>query len=130
MDIFYDQFGLPKKWNHVRAVDRLVKLKQQNGSDPWPVIEECIKIWHERRPKEWNSYLVELGQLRSSRKDRKFASTYDKVTGGYLRYTLDIPEMVMKMIRCIYSPEELDMNRDFFRVWARKYPSMKIAEKI
>lgn len=127
---YFDQFGIPKKWEHVRAVDRLVKLKRTNGSNPWPVIEECIKIWEATRPKEWKSYIIELGKLRATRKDRKFASTKDKVTGGYLRYTLDIPEKVMKMIRCIYNPDELPMNREFFLAWSRKFPQMKVAEKL
>jgi len=125
-----DQYGIPRQIAHINAVERLSRLKQDNGSNPWPVIEECFKIWESTNPSKYNSYLVYLDNIRKTRKDKKFASTYDKKHGGYLRYTLDIPQKVMAMIRTIYSPEELVMSEDFFAEFARRFPKLMIPEKI
>lgn len=130
MEFIYDQFGRKRKLAHINAVERLENLKAKHGSNPWPVIEECFNIWTATNPSEWQSYLVYLDDIRETRKDKKYASTKDKVTGGYLRYTLDIPQKVMYMIRMIYSSEELDMSKEFFKAFARKFPQMRVAEKI
>jgi len=112
------------------AADKLIQLKKDSGSNPWPVIEACINIWAAKHPIEWESNLIRLEEIRKTRKDSKFASTKDKVTGGTLRYTLDIPQTIIYMIRCIYDSTELEMNREFFLLWGRKFPKMKIAEKL
>lgn len=128
----YDKFGIRRKISDFRAVDNLLKLKSENGSNPWPVIEECLRIWEESNPKTWQSFLFELDKTRQSRRD-KFASSdpkKDKRYGGIVRYTLDVPEKVIYMIRCIYTADELPMNKEFFHAWARKFPRFQIAEKI
>lgn len=127
---FYDQFGQVRKWDDVAIVNQLYRLKQVNGSNPWPVIEKVLEVWSKRPTQEWKSYLIQLGKIRATRKDLKFASTKDKITGGYLRYTLDIPEKVIFMIRCLYSSQELPMNREFFHYFAKRFPAFKIAEKL
>lgn len=130
MKYIYDHYGIPRKLDHIRAVDTLIKLKCASGANPWPVIEKILEIWQKTNPSQWKSFLVDLGKTKASRKDRKFASTYDKVTGGYLRYTLDLPEKVVYMIRCVYTPNELPMRRDFFLEFAKRFPQMKVAEKL
>lgn len=130
MSYFLDVNGNQHTWSDVGAVNQLVSLKQANGSNPWPVIERCIYIWSETKPSEWESFLVELGKTKATRKDKKYASTKDRISGGYLRYTLDIPEKVIYMIRCLYTPQELPMRKDFFYEWAKRFPKMKVAEKI
>ena len=112
------------------AVDKLIALKKVSGASPWPVIEMCFKIWSETNPRHYNSYLVYLKNIKDTRKDKRFASTYDRKTGGYLRYTLDIPEKVLLMIRSLYNYDELPMNREFFFEFARRFPTYKIAEKL
>ena len=133
MTFIYDSFGIKRKLSDLNAVERLFTLKEKNGSNPWPVIEECVSIWERTNPNEWKSFLFEIEETRKSRRD-KFASSdprKDKKHGGILRYTLDIPEKVMFMIRCIYSPQELDMGTsEFVIAWAKKFPKMKVAEKI
>lgn len=128
--VIYDQFGIPRKIEHLNAVERLEKLKAKYGANVWPVIEEVIRVWEKTNPKEWQSYLFYMDELRDTRKDKKYASTYDKVNGGYLRYTLDVPEKVMYMMRCLYTPEELPMDRKFFQAFARKFPRFRVAEKL
>ena len=130
MKYIYDQFGRKINLDDVRAVEHLEKLKKRSGNNPWPVIEECFKIWEAKKPREYKSHLTYINDVRETRKDRKFASTKDKTTGGILRYTVDIPLTVMYMIRLLYSNAELPMNREFFLEFARKFPNYKIAEKI
>ena len=114
----------------VQAADRLITLKKKHGSNPWPCIEECIKIWIKKSPDNWNSHIVNIQNLRRTRKDPKFASTYDKKHGGYLRYTLDIPQEIIFYIRKLYTAEELPMNREFFIEWAKRFPVFKVAKKL
>lgn len=128
--VIYDHLGIPRKLTHLRAVQHLEALKAKHGTNPWPVIEACFAVWEETNPTQWRSHLVYLDEVRRTRKDRKFASTKDKQHGGYLRYTLDIPEKVVKMIRTLYTPDELPMNRRFFASFAKKFPKCKVAEKL
>lgn len=130
MDYIYDNFGVKRKLSHIRMIEKLCKLKETSGSDPWPVIEECFKIWHATNPTEWDSYLFYIDDIRKTRKDKKFASTTDKVTGGILRYTIDIPQKVMMMIRMLYTPEELPMEKPFFTEFAKRYKNLVIPEKL
>ena len=124
--MLYDMFG---RKIDVAFIEKYATLKKKSGSSPWPVIEEAIRDWHKASPKEWEAFLISVQSLRETRKDPKFASTTDKVTGGILRYTLDIPFPVMKIIRAVYNVDELPMNREFFQIFARKFPQFRIAEK-
>ena len=130
MKYFYDKYGRRHKWSDYSKTQKLYKLKETSGTDPWPVIEECLKIWSESAPNTWQSFLYEIEQTRNTRKDEEFGSTVDKSTGATLRYTLDIPEKVMYMMRILYTPAELPMNRDFFIAFAERFPKFKIAQKI
>lgn len=130
MKYLYDAFGVKRRFSDVLAVERLETLKQKHGSNPWPVIEACLTMWAERNPMQWESYLVYLDDIKKTRKDSKHGSSQDKKTGGILRYTLDIPQTVMYMIRCLYSPQELEMSKEFFHEFARRFPKLKVAEKI
>ena len=123
----YDIFG-----NKIELVfiDKYVTLKKKSGSNPWPVIEEAISDWKKIKPKEWEAFIVNVQDLRNTRKDKKYASTTDKVTGGILRYTLDIPYPVMRLIRAVYNVDELPMNKEFFLEFARKFPYFKVADKL
>ena len=128
--IVLDKFGIPRKLKDVAAVERLFKLKETSGSNPWPVIGECLRIWEKSAPRTWDSFLFNLEATRETRKDKTYGSTVDKETGGILRYTLDIPEKVIYMLRTLYTPDELPMNREFYRAFANRYPKFKVAEKI
>ncbi len=130
MKVFDSVTNTLRNSSDVLAADRLISLKKKKGSTLWTVISEVLKIWAERNPKEWESYLVRISDIKHTRKDKKFGSTYDKISGGYLRYTLDIPQKVMLMIRSLYDHTELQMNRDFFIEFARRFPRLKIAEKL
>lgn len=130
MQYFLDKYGRRHKWSDYSKTQKLFKLKESSGSNPWPVIEECFNIWSASAPNTYRSFLYEIEQTRNTRKDRKFGSTVDKGTGETLRYTLDIPEKVIFMLRVLYTPNELPMNRDFFIEFAKRFPKFKVAEKI
>jgi hypothetical protein len=117
---------VPKPAKSVLAADRLIKLKKENKL--WESIEEIVKIWAETKPHEYRSYLVDVSQVKGAMKDPKFGTTRTRDSG--LRRTLDIPETVMFMIRKLYSPDELPMNRKFFQAWAKKFPKMMVVEKM
>lgn len=125
----YDQNGIPRDTDHMHIVEGLEQLKSASGSKPWPVIEAIFKLWQDKRPTEWNSHLFYLDDVRSSRRGR-FASSNPDERGMVLRYTIDIPEFVMKAIRFLYSPDELPMNREFFLEFAKRFPKYKVAEKV
>lgn len=128
----YDQYGVRRKVSDLNAVESLFKLKSENGSNPWPVIEKCITIWADTHPSQWKSFLYEVRDTKRNRRNKFAASDprKDKKHGGTIRYTLDIPEKVMYMVRCVYDSTELPMNREFMLEWARRFPKMKIAEKL
>src|SRR3990167_1142940 len=79
----YDSRGLPHKLKDVAAVDHLIRLKKKNAS-PWPVIEEIVKIWTERKPHEWKAFIIDVETMRETRKESKYASSLDPETGGIL----------------------------------------------
>ena len=125
-----DKYGIERDSNDLQAVARLETLKKESGSNPWPVIEECFHIFERVHPDQYKSFVIYLGTIRATRKDKKFASTKDPVTGGYLRYTLDVPQPVMMMIRAVYNPDELPMNEEFYLEFARRFQKYRIAEKM
>jgi hypothetical protein len=106
-------------------------IEEANGI--WIVIGRIISIWKETHPKQWSSYLIELDTIRQTRLDSKFGlsrnSKMYKGDRGNLRYTLDIPEQVYMMIRAVYNDDELPMDKEFFKLFARKFPMFKVAEK-
>ncbi len=119
------QHGKLYKSHDVVAVDRLLELKKNNPTNYWPVIEACLDLWVSKRPTEYKSFLVELADMKATRRN-KFASSKTEM----YRYTLDIPEMVIYMLRKLYTVDEMPMDKKFFRSWAKKFPRMRIAEKI
>jgi len=130
MNYLYGPDGQRHKIDHLRWVDEVTRLKSKSGSNPWPVIENCFNFWALQSPSRYRSFLISIDNTRETRKDREYASTKDPIHGGYLRYTMDIPEEVILMIRCIYNVDELPMNREFFNEFAKRFPRYRIAEKI
>lgn len=127
--VIYDQFGIPRQIAHLNAVERLERLKETSGSDPWPVIEECIRVWEAKHPSAYKSFLINVDNKRKSRAN-KYSSVYDKKNGGYLRFTIDFPQDVVYMLRCLYTADELVMDKAFWHTLARKFPRFKVAEKL
>lgn len=112
----------------VQAADKLISLSKT--SDKWTVIEEVIKVWESTNPTDYESYLVNLDDVKETRKTswvgHKEFTGVSRKDGAILRYTVDIPMKVIYMIRKIYP--ELEMDREFFDKFARKFPKFKISE--
>lgn len=125
-----DRFGRKIRLADIRAVESLEKLKKKHGSNPWPAIEQCFKIWEDRNPTKWKAHLVHIDNIKETRSEKKFASHKNKETGAYVRYTLDIPDTVVKMIRMMYSVEELAMDRKFWLEFAKRFPRLKVAQEL
>ena len=131
-----DDLGIEHDSQDILAADRLLKMKRDlagtEANGLWQVIAEVVKVWQDKNPEQWDSYLIELKDIKSTRKDEKFGLSWDKTTGkkGNLRYTLDIPAKVYAMIRSIYDSDELPMDRVFFLEFAKQFPMFKVAAKL
>jgi len=125
--IIYDRNNKPID---IGLIDKILTLKRQSGSNPWPVIEECFNIFESKKPNHYKSHLIHVNNIKETRKDKKFASTTDKISGGILRYIADVPQTVLLMIRCVYNAEELPMNKAFWTEFARKFPRYIVPEKL
>ncbi len=122
--IVYDR--LSGRWFHsddVSAADRLIDIKRKKGL--WGVVTEAIRIWKKRNPSLWQSQLI---RVKGIRKTRARASGASKSLGT--RYLLDIPLQVINIIRVLYPPEDLKMNKRFWRMFAKKHPEFKVPEKM
>ena len=118
--------------------DELLALKDKSiieeANGIWIVIRRIIDIWKETHPKEWQSYLFEIEDVRKTRLDSKFGLSKESKmyhgARGNIRYTLDIPQQIYMMIRAVYNEEELPMDKEFFHLFAKKFPVFKVAEKM
>jgi hypothetical protein len=105
------------------VVEKLMKLRETKSL--WECITACIDAWKALKPKQWESYLVDVAEDKKTRAN-KYGSTKDKS----LRYIVDIPTPVYKLIRILFPSEELKMDKKFFRAFARRYPEYRVANKI
>jgi hypothetical protein len=117
----------------VQLADKLLQLKKTQN--PWEVIKFVVKSWAGSNPKTWRSHIVHVKGIKDSRKVTRVGTkeftgvSKDKVTGAYLRYTLDIPEKVIYIIRKLYTPEELPMDKKFYYKFGRLFPAFRISER-
>lgn len=137
MTHIFDKFGTRRKLTDLAAAEHLEKLKHTSGRNPWPVIDEVIRLWTTKNPTKWQSYLIYLKDIKSTRKEttvgnKRFrgVTRADKKNNAMLSYTLDFPVPIELMIRCIYTAEELPMNKEFFKEFGSRYPLFKIRERV
>ncbi len=118
----------------VQLADKLLELRKTKNK--WEVIAFVISSWIKTKPRHWDSHLVSLRDIKETRKTTTVGSkqfsgvSKDKVTGGYLRYTLDIPEKVILIIRRLYTAEELPMDKKFFADFARRFPIFVVSRRV
>jgi len=112
------------------AADKLVKLKKDK--DPWEVFEYIVRVWQSTNPSEYDSFLYTLDETKGTRKitnigNKQFSGvSIDKETGGTLRYLLDIPTKVIYLIKRLYP--NINLDKEFYTKWAKKFPKMVIEE--
>lgn len=107
----------PKQY---QFIDKCIELAKDKN--PWAVIDEIVAYWNSTPHTQWKAHLIELKNSRFN----KFGSNKDKS----LRYIVDVPQQILYMIRAIYKVDQLDMNKDWFRRFGRRYPQFLVAEKI
>lgn len=105
------------------AADNLVKLR--NTKSLWEVIDEVIKVWEKTKVHKYTAHLIDITDVKQSR-DNHYASTASKS----LRYLVDIPEDIIRMIRILYTVEELPMDKDFFKIFWKRYPVYRVSERL
>ena len=122
------------KWTSSRvfgAADKLIKLKEDK--DPWEVFDYIVKIWMSTNPSEYESFLVDLSDTKATRKvtsvgNKQFRGVSVDSEGATLRYLLDIPTKVVYMIKRLYP--EMNMDKEFYTKWAKKFPKMTIEDTV
>lgn len=110
----------------VEGADLLIEMKKKNTV--WEVIAKAIEIWSDSQPEKWNSALIDIKDVKETRKDKKFGTSKSK--NSNLRHFIDLPEPVFKLIRALYHAEELPMNKEFFQEFGKRFPAFKVVEKI
>lgn len=125
----YDDTGhFQGRWLHKGTVawaDKILEAEKEGG--PWNAIEEMINYWKGKYPKEYQSMLVEVDDLKKSRASDTGASK-SKST----RYLANIPAEVWMMIQAFYKDKGIiDIySKDFFTKFARRFPEFAVAERI
>src|SRR3990167_2999834 len=120
----YDSFGRKVTPGMAQFVDQVMKVRGATTA-PWPGMDLCMKFWEKQNPTRYNSFLMDIRDTRETRLDSRFGLSKNKS----MRYTLDIPQEVILMIRKIYNTDELVMDRRFYQEFAKRYPECKIAER-
>lgn len=126
MRVLDGQTGKIYKSKDIHFVDHLIDLKAKNSTNHWVVIDEVVKAFRDRYPKEWKSYLVRVEEIRETRENPKYAD--NKKEG--LRYLVDYPEWIGNVVRGLYSPDELSMDKKFMVEFAKRYPIFKVPEHL
>ncbi|MBM4401854.1 MAG: hypothetical protein FJ044_01255 [Candidatus Cloacimonetes bacterium] len=111
------------KSSHYKTADKLLELRKNKG--PWAAIDEIVKLWKKINPDRWDAYVIRLKDIKATRRNPKFADS-GKTN---LRYLIDIPAWIIRMIRALYHPDELKMDRKFWFEFGGKYPAFRIPEK-
>lgn len=112
--------------NDVQLADKVVHMRK--NKDQWDTIEELVKAWMDRSPEEFKAFKVYIGDTREVQIDPKFATTKNQDQDR--RLLLVMPRSLHDMIRSIYKPDELKMDKEFFMKFAKRFKFFKIPEKI
>lgn len=114
------------KMKDVAFVNHLAKLREKHHEHFWPVVDEVIKWWKTKDPKRWKSYILEVKEIRETRANPKFADNKK----ASIRLMIDVPQQIVLVLRKLYSVEELDMNKEFWLEFGKRYPMFKVPERL
>ena len=125
--VAYDNLtGRVHKAEDVELADKLVQERKNKGH--WEVKTELVDAWMRRTPEEFKAFKVHLQYTREDLKDPEFAKTSDQIQER--RLVAIIPMSLMAMIRSMYSPRELIMDRKFHQEFARRFKFFQVPDKI
>lgn len=110
----------------VMFAEKVFDSKRDKGV--WPTIELMIDYWTQKNPTDWKAFKIHLENTRNDLKDRKFGQTPDK--NMERRLTMVFPEKLHYMIRAIYKPDELKMDKGFYLEFLKRFPIFQVPEKI
>ena|SRR3990167_3948861 len=116
----------------LQLVNALMRAKKKD--DPWDVINLCVKAFKDKFPSRYKSYLIRVGEVREAQKktwvgNKEFRGvSKDKENDAYLAHTVDFPAWIMGLIRKVYSTDELKMDKEFFRQFAKRHKEFAIME--
>jgi len=118
-----DETGRITDTKNLRFADKIIEMKRTR--DPWEVIDMLVQHWIDSNPKQYKSFVVNVEDKRYTRVN-KFGSNKSKT----IRSVADIPEKIIYMIRAIYKSDELEMDKDFFNKFWKRYPIFRVAESL
>lgn len=110
----------------IDTVDKILEMKATKS--PWEVIDYLVQIWYSRSPEEAQGVLVQVDDLRDTRKDQVFAETDDKNMNR--RLVVLFPIALQGLIRKVYTAQELNFDKKFFQEFAQRYKAFQIPEKL
>ena len=115
------------KASGVSLAEKVAEMKRQGKT--WDIIDLLVESWtKENDGKEFAAYKGFLEETREVQRDRKFGRTENQDQDR--RYIISMPEQLMYMIRGVFRPKELIMDREFFLDFAKRYPFFRIPEKL
>ncbi len=121
-----EQTGKITDASAIDTVDKILEMKKTK--DPWEVVDQLVQIWYAKSPEEAQGVLVQVEDLKDTRKDQTFAETDDKNMNR--RLIVLFPLALQALIRKVYTVEELPFNKPFFREFAKRYQAFQIPEKL
>lgn len=111
---------------------KLINLKSEGKT--WEVIDVCVEAFEKKYPKHYKSYVIRLGELREAEKvtqvGRKWFKGISKADGTYTAHTVDFPAWIQGLIRKVFTTDELEFDREFFRRFANRYPQYRVMERV
>lgn len=110
--------------HHVAAIDRIVDASKTKTF--WEFVDEVILSWERVNPGKWREQVVEVQNSRDNLRDKKFATTESKHMER--RFLLRMPEFVNVAITKFFP--DVEMDRKFYNTFARRYPALRVSEKI
>lgn len=120
------EIGKVRSAADISFVDKVMAARKKG--EVWDVISLLVNAWAEKTPEDFKAFKIHLQDLRETRTDKKFATTPDKQMER--RMIIAFPEQLMYMIRSVYKAEELNMDRTFYREFAKRFRLFQIPEKI
>lgn len=125
--LYIAENGRVRDADHVTLTEKVLQLK--NKGKHWEAIDLLLKAWAENAPEEVDALAVQIDNYQEVLVDKKFGQT----KGGKdfeRRFTISFPQKLLMMIRAVYKADELNMDNEFFKEFATKYPFFKVAETI